>query len=96
MAHGDDVKYTVYVLWLKGYTEREIGLGMMLRRKQVAGIVSRSEYANRSDMSTAERQHKLNELRDIRIGEDGRSIDRGRLDKFEWVVKPIYGQQKKG
>lgn len=86
--HGDSVKYVVCVLWLIGYSERMIASVLSLRPKQVAGIVTRSEYGGRSGMSDQIRAEKLKELESVRI-EDGVSLDGGMLDRVPFVIKPI-------
>lgn len=93
--HTDGEKYTVYVFWVMGHTERVIARVMGLRPKQIAGIIAKSEYRNRSEMTDLERQAKLVELEDIRF-EDGIPLDGGILSKVVWGILPLQGKQKKG
>lgn len=85
----------MWVLWLIGMSEKKIGLVAMKGGKQVSGIVSRSPYANRSAMTDQERQKALDELVSVRIGEDGKKIDGGILDKVPMKIIPLQGRQLK-
>ncbi|NTD85457.1 hypothetical protein [Agrobacterium tumefaciens] len=76
-------------------SEPKIAAATLKRPKQVAGIVGRSPYANRSAMTDAERQKALDELASVRIGDDGKAIDGGVLDKIPMKIIPLRGQQKK-
>ena len=93
--HGDAEKYMVYVLWLIGYSERSIAIILEMRTKQVAGIIGRREYKNRSAMTDQERRILLDELREIRC-EDGVPLDGGRLDKISWDLRPLGESQLRG
>lgn len=93
--HSDPVKYVAYVLWLIGHSERAIGVVLNLRRKQVAGIIARSEYAGRSFMRDGDRKEKLKELEDIRF-EEGVSLDGGLLDNVQFQIIPLSGAALKG
>lgn len=86
--HSDSVKYVVCVLWLIGHSERTIAGVLSLRRKQVAGIITRSDYAGRSTMTDHERAEKLKELRDIRFDEDY-PLDGGLLDRVPLTIIPL-------
>ncbi len=85
--HGDPVKYVTYVLWLMGYSEGTIAKTLSLRRKQVAGIITRSEYAGRSAMTDHDRSEKLKELQEVRY-EDGVPLDGGMLDRIGFEIMP--------
>ena len=76
-------------------SEPKIGTVLLKRGKQISGIVSRSPYANRSAMTDAERQSALDELALVRIGDDGRPIDGGILDKVPMKIIPLQGKQRK-
>lgn len=93
--HADPQKYVIYVLWLIGFSERSIASILMLRHKQIAGIVNRSEYKDRSSMTDEERQAHLMELADIRF-ENGVPLDGGKLDRIRWEVRPLRVQQLRG
>ncbi|QIO64806.1 hypothetical protein [Rhizobium leguminosarum] len=93
--HGDRVKYVAYVLWLIGYTERTIAIALSLRTKQVAGIIGRSEYSGRSQMSDQERREKLKELEGIRL-DQGEPIDDGMLDRVPFTILPLGETGKPG
>lgn len=93
--HRDATVYTVWVLWLIGMSERGVGMVAGLGKKQVAGIVTRSPYSNRSKMSDAERREKLDELWGIR-SEGGEPIDGGILDPLRDSFLPLRGRQRKG
>ena len=93
--HDDAQKYTIYVLWLIGLSERSIGITMGLRPKQVAGIIGRSEYKCRSSMTDQERKMLLAELKAIRL-EDGTPLDGGKLNKISWEVRPLGESQLRG
>jgi len=93
--HSERKLYLVYVLWLKGHTERSIGMWCHLRSKQVSGIVARSEYADRSGMADTDRQARLDELKAIRMNESNRPTDGGALDKFVWEIQPLARDQRR-
>jgi len=93
--HDDRTKYVVYVLWLIGHSERTIAQVLSLRRKQVAGMIARSEYTGRSFMTEAERAEKLKELEDIRF-DDGVSLDGGLLDRVQFRIQPLCPTVLKG
>jgi hypothetical protein len=93
--HSDSSIYVVWVLWLIGMSEKKIGLVASKGGKQVAGIVSRSPYANRSAMSDDQRQKALDELASVRIGEDGKKMDGGILDRIPMKIIPLQGRQLK-
>lgn len=93
--HGESMKYIVYVLWLIGYSERSISIILEMRPKQVAGIIGRSDYRNRSIMTDQERRTLLEELREIRF-ENGVPIDGGKLDKISWAIRPLGESQLRG
>lgn len=93
--HADGVVYTVWVLWLIGMSEPKIAAATLKRPKQIAGIVGRSPYKNRSAMTEAERQKHLDELASIRFGEDGKSIDGGILNRVPLKIIPLRGKQLK-
>ena len=94
--HDERVKYQVYVLWLKGHSLSTIGHWTKLRTKQLAGIVNRSPWVNRSAMSHDDRQAALNELKAIRIGADGKPLDRGMFDRIDWTPLPLTKDQGRG
>lgn len=83
--HLDREKYVAYVLWLIGHSYATIGKVLHLKRSQVGGIITRSEYAGRSSMTAAQRAAYLRELEEIRF-EDGRPIDGGLLDRVSFQV----------
>ena len=95
--HGEALKYQVYVLWVKGHGLSTIAAWMGLRPKQVAGLVDRGPYPNRSAMKDEERQAALEELRSIRFGaSDGQPLDGGRFDRFAWKIEPLTKEQVRG
>lgn len=93
--HDDARKYIVYVLWLIGWSERSIAIILEMRPKQVAGIIGRSDYRNRSIMTDQERRMLLQELKEIRY-EDGAPLDGGKLDKISWDLRPLGESQLRG
>lgn len=94
--HSDRSVYIIWVLWLVGMSEASIAKVALKRPKQVAGIVTRSPYRNRSGMTDAERREKLTELLAARIGDDGQPIDGGILDRVPLRIIPLRGKQRKG
>lgn len=92
--HHDGVVYTVWVLWLIGMSEPKIGAVTLKRSKQIAGIVGRSPYKNRSAMTDQERQRHLDELISVRF-DDGKPIDGGILDRVPMKIIPLRGKQRK-
>lgn len=93
--HSDRTVYVAWALWLIGLSERKIAAVLLKRPKQIAGIVNRSDYANRSGMTDAERQAALDELAAVRHGDDGKAIDGGILDRVPMKIIPLRGVQRK-
>lgn len=93
--HSERDLYVVWVLWLIGLSEQSIALAVMKRPKQVAGIVARSPYCNRSAMTDEKRKVELDQLLSIRHGDDGRKIDRGFLDRVKLEIIPLRASQRK-
>ena len=93
--HADPEKYMIYVLWLIGHSLRSIAITLQMRTKQVAGIIDRSEYKNRSIMTDQERRTLLGELKEVRF-EDGVPLDGGRLDRIKWDLLPLGTTQMRG
>lgn len=94
--HTDPQRYTILVLWLIGFSERSIADVLMMRPKQISGIVNRSEYRDRSGMTDDERQELLDELFQIRLDENGDPLDGGKLDRIRWVIRPLRATQRRG
>ena len=88
-TYTEKQRYIVFVLWLHGATETTAGKVAGLRKKQVAGIIARSEYRNRSGMTREQRVAYLQELAAIRYDSDGRAVDDGLLPDL--VFKPMAG-----
>ncbi|KQT96985.1 hypothetical protein [Rhizobium sp. Leaf453] len=84
--HLDREKYVAYVLWLIGHSYGTIGKVLHLKRSQVGGIIARSEYAGRSQMSRATRAALLRELQEVRY-EDGQPLDGGLLDRVPLEIQ---------
>lgn len=93
--HTDPDKYVVFVLWMKGYSERSISYVMGMRVKQIAGIIGRSEYKGRSMMTDHERRMRLMELKEIRM-DDGYPLDGGKLNNIDWELLPLGKAQLRG
>jgi hypothetical protein len=90
----DREKYTVYVLWLIGFSASSIATVVGIDRKKVLNMVNRSEYAGRSAMPDERRKTFLRELQEIRF-EDGVAIDGGKLDRIRWELLPITGKKRR-
>lgn len=95
VRHSDRTNYVVWVLWVIGVSEAGIADVTGKRKKQIAGIVNRSPFPNRSAMTDQERQAALQELLLVRIGEDGKPIDGGILDRVPHKIIPLRGKQVK-
>lgn len=95
-VHGDQTIYVVWVLWLVGFTEQQIARRIGLSKKQVAGLVARSDYSNRSAMSYEDRQQRYQDLIQARFDDGGGSIDGGVLKSLPDRVLPLKGKQKRG
>lgn len=94
--HADGVVYTVWVLWLIGMSLTSIGAATLKRRKQIAGIIARSPYTNRSAMTDEERQQAIDELIAVRHCEnDGAAMDGGILDRIPLTIIPLRDRQRK-
>ncbi|MDH7805721.1 MULTISPECIES: hypothetical protein [unclassified Rhizobium] len=83
--HEEPQKYIAYVLWLIGHPYSTIGRVLHLKRSQVGGIITRSEYAGRTSMTIAERNELLQEPEEIRM-EEGRPLDGGILDRIPFTA----------
>lgn len=90
--HDAKTRFIVHVLWLRGHTEMQCAVMAKLRRKQVAGIIARSPYANRSAMTDAERQTHLDVLRENRFDGDG-MIDGGVLRPSQFTILALEREQ---
>jgi len=95
-GHRDATIYIVWVLWLIGFSENSIAKVLTLRKKQVAGLVGRSPYTNRSEMGDPEREAALKALLSARIDEDGRPLDGGILDRIPMKIIPLRRTQRRG
>lgn len=80
----DEKAFAALVMWLMGMPERRIASKLMMRRGAIVAIV-RKRYSGNLDIVT--RQGALDELRRVRVGEDGSLRDGGRLPNGEWLVK---------
>lgn len=89
-------KYVAYCLWLKGHTMPMIAHWLGVRTKQVAGIIARSNWPDRSSMTDADRQQALDELRQIRLDKGGEPLDGGLLNRFVWIIEPLEKVQRRG
>ena len=94
--HSAGTKYIAYALWLKGHSLAMIAHWLGLGIKQVAGIIARSHWPNRSAMTDAERQEALDDLHQIRLDKNGAPIDQGVLNKFVWKIEPLEKVQSRG
>ena len=93
--HSEGTIYAAWVLWLIGRTEPEIAYLLGKKPKQIAGIVTRSPYRNRSAMTIEARQAHLDELIAVRVGDNGKPLDGGILDKFKHRAIPLRGKQRR-
>lgn len=84
-----------WVLWLVGHSESAVGQVIGRRKKQVAGLVNRSPYPNRSAMSIEERRVAIAELMLTRYGDDGKPIDGGLLDRVSLTPLQLRSRQVK-
>lgn len=96
IKHPSTIKFVAYALWLKGHSMPMIAHWLGIRTKQVAGIVARSAWPNRSSMTDAERQAALDELKQIRLDKSGTSLDGGLLNQFVWKIEPLERVQQRG
>lgn len=93
--HSERDIYVAWVLWVIGMSEPNIAVVLLKRRKQIAGIINRSPYSNRSAMTDREREAALAELLSIRTDENGQTIDGGILDRVPMKIIPLRAQQRK-
>lgn len=92
--HREADRYIVSVLWVIGFSIGSIARVTGLRQKQIAGIINRSEYANRTEMTDEQRRNYLRELWQVREL-DGRALDDGILDTIGWEIMPLRRAQKR-
>lgn len=93
--HSERDTYIVWVLWVIGMSEVSIATVVMKRPKQIAGIVNRSPYANRSRMTDDERATALSKLLAIRLEGAAGPIDGGILDRVPMKIIPLRAKQRK-
>ena len=93
--HTDNTRLVVWVLWLVGHPENTIGRFVGKRKKQIAGIVNRSPYPNRAAMTMDERRTAIADLMRVRVGDDGKPLDGGLLDRVKLEVLPLRASQVK-
>lgn len=90
----DCQRFIVEVLWLKGLTVKQIAAYARVTIGQVQNAVQRGPYANRSAMTTAERQGQLDIQRQFRGGPAVRDmVDRGNLVESDFTAAPLQGGQ---
>jgi uncharacterized protein YjcR len=94
--HSSQVKFIAYALWIKGHSMPMIAHWLNMRPKQVAGLIARSPWPNRSVMTDKERQAALDELKAIRENKAGATLDQGVLNRFVWTVEPLERAQQRG
>lgn len=94
--HKSGTKFIAYALWLKGHSMPMIAHWLGIRTKQVAGIIARSAWPNRSAMTDEERQQALDELYQIRLDKNGQPLDEGVLNRFVWKIEPLERVQQRG
>lgn len=80
----DEKAFAALVMWLMGMPERRIASKLMMRRGTIMKIVQQG-YPDGADIVT--RQRALDELRRVRVGDDGSLRDGGRLPNGEWLVR---------
>lgn len=95
MAHDESRRFCAFCLWLAGYNAQIIAVWLGVRRSQALGLCQRSPWGNRSAMTLEERQAALDELRQIRVGANGRTIDQEKLNRFDWVAMPLETVQRR-
>lgn len=84
-THSPATRYVIEVLWLCGYSPRQIGAVVDLRSKQVQGIIAASQHPKRKDMSIEARQVALDDLAARRMTESG-PLDGGLLERVPFRV----------
>lgn len=89
----DRDRYIALVLWMHGLSAADIALLLHKTRKSALSIVQKGPYPPRASMSLAERQEALDELWEIRCGEDGKKLDGGLLPARVFKPKPLAGRQ---
>ena len=87
--HPEGVIYSVWVLWLIGFSEMQIAQQVRLRKGQVSGLVNQSGYRNRKAMGDDKRQEAYVDLLSKRYDEQGNPIDEGRLRNLPDTVMKL-------
>ena len=88
IRHPDHIRLAVWILWLVGFSESQIGRAVSLRKGQISGIINSSGYRNRAAMGDDRRQSEYVALLSKRYDENGQPIDRGLLKGLpEYVLK---------
>ncbi len=93
MDQRERIRYSIWVLWLRGHDAAFIARVVRLRRSQTLGVAQRSPWKNRSEMTLAQRQAALDELFAIRVGADGKRIDGGFLSHSAFIAEPLETAQ---
>lgn len=93
--HTERDQFTISALWLAGFSAGAISKTYGLRPAQVLGIVHRSGFEMRSNMTDEQRQAELNFLRKSRLDDFGKPIDGSALDNFDWQIRPLDGRKIK-
>lgn len=88
VRHPDHIRLAVWILWLVGFSESQIGKAVSLTKGQISGLVNSSGYRNRSAMGDDKRQEAYVALLSKRYDENGQPIDQGLLRNLpEHVLK---------
>ena len=90
--HSVATIYTVWLLWLFGFTESKIGQALNLRKGQVSGIINQSDYRNRADMTHDQRQKEFDDLLLKRFDQNGYPIDGGLFRTLPEKILPLNGR----
>lgn len=93
--HSDRTIYVAWVLWVIGMSERKIAAALLKRPKQIAGLIGRSPYRNRSAMTDAERRQHLQTLLGARFDADGKPLDGGLFDRIPMEIIPLRRAQRR-
>lgn len=91
--HGEATKYIAIVFWTAGYSASTIASMLGLRRAQALALVQRASFIERATATDEERRRLLQELKAIRY-EDGKPLDGGVLDRFDWQIIPLTDGRK--
>jgi hypothetical protein len=92
--HSEAAKYIAVVFWVAGYSASTIASFLGLRRAQALALAQKSGVIDCAIATDDERRRLLKDLEGIRF-EDGKPIDDGALNRFDWKIVDMTDGRKR-